>query len=136
MCISLVAIYYLLSPDEYHVLSARLPKPNPGDLPTNIVARLYGLVFFPLSFTGRVSQLLLNQRSRTFAGGYKIAVALRFISLMLSLVLRSPSVVGRFDARPGFSAAQVVDMIVVAVMIYQAVKFPKAIQKVEDEDSE
>ncbi|KAJ7749064.1 hypothetical protein DFH07DRAFT_560080 [Mycena maculata] len=136
MCASLIAIYYLLTPDEYHVLSAKLPKPSLDDYPTNLVARFYGLVYFPLKFTGRVSQLLLNQRSKTFTGGYKIAVAVRFILLVLALIVYSPAVVGRFDARPGFSAPQVVDMIALAVMIYQAVSFPKVTPKMEDEDSE
>ncbi|KAJ7485154.1 hypothetical protein B0H11DRAFT_2018308 [Mycena galericulata] len=135
-CISLIIIYYLLSPDEYHVLSAHLPKPSSADYPTNIVSRLYGLVFFPLKFTGVVSQLLLNHRSKTFAGGYKIAVAVRFILLVLALIVYSPSIVGRFDARPGFSAPQVVDMISLTAMIYQASRFPKTTQKLEDEDSE
>ncbi|KAJ6491584.1 hypothetical protein DFH09DRAFT_1377219 [Mycena vulgaris] len=136
VCISLIVIYYLFSPDEYHVISAHLPHPSPDDHHSNIVARLYGLVFVPLQFTGRLSQLLLNQRSKMFAGSYKIAVVLRCVLMALALIVYSPSVVGRFDARPGFSAPQVVTMISLAAIVWQAVTLPKVVQKTEDEDSE
>ncbi|KAJ6554099.1 hypothetical protein B0H10DRAFT_1967944 [Mycena sp. CBHHK59/15] len=120
----------------YHVISAHLPDPSPGDHATNSVVHVYSLVFFPLQFTGWLSQLLLNQRSKTFAGSYKIAVALRCILMTLGLIVYSPTVVGRFDARPGFSAPQAVSMIAFAATAWQAVTFPKAMQKIEDEDSE
>ncbi|KAF7328888.1 hypothetical protein MVEN_02518500 [Mycena venus] len=136
VCISLVAIYYLFSPEEYHVLSAHLPAPGPDDIPTNILARLHAWLFFPLQFTGTLSQLLLNHRFKTFAGSYKAAVVLRSILLVLALMRYSPAVVGRFDARPGLSAPQVVGMIALSVTIWQAATFPKAIQKVEDDDNE
>ncbi|KAJ6558139.1 hypothetical protein B0H19DRAFT_1150066 [Mycena capillaripes] len=136
VCFSLAVIYYLFSPDDYHVLSANLPQASPDDHPTNSVARFHALIFFPLQFTGRLSQLLLNHRSKIFAGSYKAAVVLRSILLMLALVVYAPSVVGRFDARPGLSAPQVVDVIALGVTIWQAVTFPKAIQKMEDEDNE
>ncbi|KAJ7302358.1 hypothetical protein DFH08DRAFT_74267 [Mycena albidolilacea] len=136
VCISLIGIFYLFSPDEYHILSAHLPAPSPDDLPTNSIAGLYASVFFPLQLTGRLSQLLLNHRSRTFAGSYKAAVLLRSILSMLHLALYWPALVGRYDARFGLSAPQVVEMIVLAVTIWQAAAFPKAIQKAEDEGSE
>ncbi|KAJ7119609.1 hypothetical protein C8R44DRAFT_788507 [Mycena epipterygia] len=136
VCISLIAIYYLFSPDEYHVISTNLPDPSPGDHPINIIARVYGLLFFPLKFTGQLSQLLLNQRTKTFAGSYKMAIVLRSILLALDLIVYSPSVVGRFDARPGFSAPQVVDMLALAALIWQAATLPKVMQEKEDEDSE
>ncbi|KAJ7262642.1 hypothetical protein B0H12DRAFT_1231091 [Mycena haematopus] len=136
ICISLVAVYYLFSPEDYHVFSARLPTPDPDDLPANSVARLYALVFFPLQFTGRLSQMLLNHRSRTFAGSFKAAVVLRSILLMLDLAMYLPALIGRYDARPGLSAPQVVDMAALAVTVWQAVTLPKAAQNVEDEDSE
>ncbi|KAF8147742.1 hypothetical protein K438DRAFT_1867249 [Mycena galopus ATCC 62051] len=136
VCISLVAIYYILSPEDYHVLSAHLPSPSSEDLPANSVARLYALTFFPFQFTGQASQLLLNHRFKIFAGSYKAAVALRCVSLFLSLTVYWPAIVGRYDARPGLSVPQVVDMLVLGVTIWQAFTLPKAIQKVEDEDSE
>ncbi|KAJ6510568.1 hypothetical protein C8R45DRAFT_964526 [Mycena sanguinolenta] len=134
ICVSLIAIYHLFSPEDYHVLSAYLPAPDPDDLPTNIVARFYALVFFPLQFTGRLSQVLLNHRSRTFAGSFKAVVVLRIILVMLDLAVYWTTLIGRYDARPGLSVPQGVDMVLLAVMVWQAVILPKAVQNAEDED--
>ncbi|KAJ7207989.1 hypothetical protein GGX14DRAFT_634694 [Mycena pura] len=136
VCFSLVAIYYLFSPDEYHVLPPLIPPRSPEDHPTNSVARISALLSFPLAFTGNLSQLLLNHRARTFAGSYKLAVSLRFVSAMLALVLYSPALVGRFDARPGFSVPGAVDLFVLAATMWQAAIFPKVVQNAEDEDTE
>ncbi|KAJ6632547.1 hypothetical protein B0H10DRAFT_1977759 [Mycena sp. CBHHK59/15] len=136
VCISLVIVYYLFSPDNYLVISSRLPDPTPDDHHANIFSRIHGLVFFPLTFTGRLAQLLLNHRSQTFAGSYKLAVAIRFLLLLLTLIIYSPTVVGRFDARPGLSAPQAVEMLALAGMIWQAATLPSVIQTRDDEDNE
>jgi hypothetical protein len=47
-----------------------------------------------------------------------------------------PSVVGRYDARPGLSVANAVDLTLLAALTWQAAAFPKVMQKMEDEDSE
>ncbi|KAJ7119550.1 hypothetical protein C8R44DRAFT_877970 [Mycena epipterygia] len=87
---------YLLpfSPNNYHVISAHLLAPIPADLHTNSVTRVAALVFYPLKFTGQLSQLLLNQRTKKFTGGYKISVVLRSILMVLKMVQFLPSVVG------------------------------------------
>ncbi|KAJ7119607.1 hypothetical protein C8R44DRAFT_982298 [Mycena epipterygia] len=136
VCISLIAIYYLFSPDEYHVISAHRPALGPSDKLTNSVAHVSALVFYPLKFTGQLSQLLLNQRTKKFAGSYKIAVILRSIMVALQVLQYLPSVVGRFDARPGFSAPSVVSVIMLAVTLWQVITLPTAMQTTEDEDSE
>ncbi|KAJ7641491.1 hypothetical protein FB45DRAFT_1022237 [Roridomyces roridus] len=137
LCIPLTALFYLLSPDDnYHILSSSMPSPSPEDLPTNIIFHIHRVISFPLLFTGTTSQLLLNHRTRTFAGGYKAAVLVRFILLALTLVVHSVAVVGRFDARPGFSIPQALDTMLLGIMGYQAATLPKAVQKVDDEDTE
>ncbi|KAJ7021462.1 hypothetical protein C8F04DRAFT_1140897 [Mycena alexandri] len=136
VCVFLLVIYYFSSPDEYHVLAGQLPPPGPDDHPTNIVNRFSALLISPLLFTGRLSQFLLNHRAKTFAGSYKIAVVLRVTITVLWLMRYSPALVGRFDALPGLSAPQAVDTIVLAGIAWQALVFPKAVQRLEDEDSE
>jgi hypothetical protein len=103
---------------------------------TNVVALFYARVQFPLKITGVLSQLLLNQRSKTFAGSYKITVALRCIQALLNLAVFIPSVVGRYDARPGLSVLDVADWIMLSILAWQAVVFPKVTEKMEDEDNE
>ncbi|KAJ7853266.1 hypothetical protein B0H13DRAFT_2284184 [Mycena leptocephala] len=53
----------------------------------------------PLRFTGLLSQLLLNQRSKTYGGSYKITAAFQCICGVLQLLKYVPSVIGRYDAR-------------------------------------
>ncbi|KAJ7119542.1 hypothetical protein C8R44DRAFT_177044 [Mycena epipterygia] len=138
MCISLIAIYYLFSPDEYHIVSAHLLAPDPSDNPTNSVSRVAALVFFPLALTGELSQLLLNQRTTTFAGSYKIAVVFRSILVVPQMVQFLLAVIGRLDARPGFSALDALSapdvgsMIMFTVTLWQVFAFPNAVQTVED----
>lgn len=136
MCISLIAVYYIFSPDNYHVISAHIPTPSAADLLTNSVTRVAALIFYPLKLTGQLSQLLLNQRTKRFAGSYKISVVLSSISEVLQMMQYLPSIVGRFDARPGFSVPGVVSVIVLAGTLWQVFAFPNAVQAVEDEDAE
>ncbi|KAJ6491578.1 hypothetical protein DFH09DRAFT_1453217 [Mycena vulgaris] len=104
VCISLIAIHYLLSPHKHLVISGRLPHPSPGDLypgddlPSNAIIRVFRLVSFPLELASWLSQFLLNQRSKTFAGSYKITIFLRCIGAVLTLIMFLPSIVGWFEA--------------------------------------
>jgi hypothetical protein len=137
VCVSLVAInYYFPSLFNYFVLGSRLPNPGPKDVITNVVARVYARVNYPLKITGVLSQLLLNQRSKTFAGSYKITVVVSCMNTVLNLALFIPSIVGRYDARPGLSVLNIADWIMLAILAWQAVVFPKVTEKMEDEDSE
>ncbi|KAJ6460666.1 hypothetical protein C8R47DRAFT_1327656 [Mycena vitilis] len=61
--ISLVAVYYFFSPDEYHLLSAHHPRPDFSDRPINALACVYAILFGPLLLTGTLAQLLLNHRT-------------------------------------------------------------------------
>ncbi|KAJ6495434.1 hypothetical protein C8R45DRAFT_987322 [Mycena sanguinolenta] len=141
MCVSLAAInyvsieYYSFDPLNYHVLVPHHPPPGLLDGNFNPFARVYNFVSLPLLFTGYLSQLLLNQRSKTFAGRYKITVAVDCIYAVLHLIRFIPSVIGRFDARPGLSVDDVVHDILLAALACQAIVFPTVAEATE-EDSE
>ncbi|KAJ7910041.1 hypothetical protein B0H13DRAFT_1616024 [Mycena leptocephala] len=144
LCVSLIAIdyiasnYYSFPPFDHHVLAPLHPPLGPTDRIQhfNPFARAFAWVYLPLKFTGNLSQILLNQRTRTYAGSYNISVALHCISGVLLLMTYLPSVVGRYDARPGLSVAKAVDLSLLAALTWQAAAFPKVMQKMEDEDSE
>ncbi|KAJ6516792.1 hypothetical protein C8R47DRAFT_1313163 [Mycena vitilis] len=127
VCISLVAVYYLFSPDEYHLLCAHHPPPDPSDYLTDPgpLFRARAILFGPLQLT-TLEQLLLNYRAKT----------LRAVIMVLALGMYVPTVVGRYDARPGLAVSQVVEMpVTLAIALWQAAMFPKVAQKVGDEDS-
>ncbi|KAJ7255839.1 hypothetical protein B0H12DRAFT_1113039 [Mycena haematopus] len=144
VCVSLIAVnyvsvkYYSFNLFGYHVLPPLHPTPGPTDRTTvsNPFARAYVFSSLPLVFMGNLSQFLLNQRSKMFAGRYKITVAVGCISAILELIKYLPSVIGRFDARPGLSVTTVVVYVMLAAMAWQAVAFPKVSEKTEEEDSE
>ncbi|KAJ7315037.1 hypothetical protein DFH08DRAFT_425650 [Mycena albidolilacea] len=144
VCISLIAInyysiyYHFFVPFNYHVLAAHHPPPALTDRTavSHPFARYHLLIYWPLHFTGNLSQLLLNQRSKTFAGRHKIGLALSCIHAVLNLITYLPAVVGRYDARPGLSFSEAVEYIILAAMAWQAAVFPQVTQKMEDEDSE
>ncbi|KAJ7186864.1 hypothetical protein C8R46DRAFT_1058256 [Mycena filopes] len=127
VCAFLLVVYLVSSPDDYHLISGQLPPPGPEDHPTNIVHRISALLVFPLQFTGRLSQFILNHRSRTFAGSYKITVLLRVLRTVLWLI---------FDALPGLSVPDAMDTVLLAAIAWQALVFPRVVQKAEDEDNE
>ncbi|KAJ7074566.1 hypothetical protein C8F01DRAFT_29818 [Mycena amicta] len=136
LCLVLIAIYSFFSPEEYYVLPGQLPPRTADDHPKNIVSRLCAFLIFPLTFTGIVSQIFLNHRSRTFAGSYKLTVILRFVAELLTLATYSTSLVGRFDAKPGLSIPAAVEGVLLAVTIWQAGSLPKVAQDAEDVDTE
>ncbi|KAF7344392.1 hypothetical protein MSAN_01920400 [Mycena sanguinolenta] len=141
MCVSLIAINYISSkyhsfdPLGYHVLAPHHPPLGPLDGTSNPFARIYDLVSSPLLITAYLSQLLLNQRSKAFAGRYKITVVADCSYAVLHLIKFIPSVIGRFDARPGLSVDDIVHDVLLAALAWQAIVFPKVIQTTE-EDSE
>jgi hypothetical protein len=143
VCISLIAInyytiyYHFFAPFNYHILAAHHPPPASTDSTTvsHPFARYHILIYWPLYLTGSLSQLVLNQRSKTFAGRHKIGLALSCIRAVLNLITYLPAVVGRYDARSGLSFSTAVEYIILAAMACQAAVFPEVTQKMEDEDS-
>jgi hypothetical protein len=143
VCISLIAInyytiyYHLFAPFDYHILAAHHPPPASTDSTTisHPFARYHVLIYWPLHFTN-LSQLLLNQRSKTFAGHHKIGLTLSCIRVVLNLFTYLPAVVGRYNARPKLTFSEAVEHIILAAMAWQAAVFPQVTQKMEDEDSE
>ncbi|KAJ6588605.1 hypothetical protein B0H19DRAFT_1100250 [Mycena capillaripes] len=125
VCVLLVTINYLFTLWDYNILAALHPPPGSSDGHSNAIAHVFVYTYFPLKLTGNVSQLLLNYRSRTFAGSYKLTVVLACISSMLVLMNFMPTVVGRYDARPGIRIWEVVEMVALAALGWQAVIFPK-----------
>ncbi|KAJ6562522.1 hypothetical protein B0H19DRAFT_1248232 [Mycena capillaripes] len=135
VCVLLAAINYLFL-WNYNVLAALHPPPSSTDGDSNIISHVFAYAYFPLKLTGDIFQLLLNYRSRTFAGSYKLTVVLACIYAMLVLTHFMPLVVGRYEARPGLSIWEAVEMVLLAAMAWQAAVLPKVTQKMEDEDSE
>ena len=89
-----------------------------------------------LDLTGIVLQLLLNYRSRTFAGWYKSAVVLQLMLQAMFCANFVPAVVGRTDLRGGFLAGQVAYLVLFMVMGWQVLTLPSVPQTGCDKDED
>ena len=87
-----------------------------------------------LEFTGSALQVLLNQRSHSFAGMYKSAAIIHLTSQIAYLLNFLPSLLGRIDARSGFSVLSVAFASFSAVLGWQALTLPKVSETGDSED--
>lgn len=130
-----VGVYYFLTPHRHFVIPSLVPSPTSHDVPESKIHD-FNEVFIPLEFTSLVVQLLLNHRSRTFAGWYKSSVVVALMLQVITLANFVPAVLGRIDARPGLPAHQVVLLVFVVTTAWQALTLPSVPQTGGDEDEE
>lgn len=134
--LSIAAIYYFLAPHDYHVIAALLPPPSPGDLKNNRFDELAPFILQPIYLTGRALQLLLNRRSKTYAGSHRITIVLALVQLLTELAKFVPMLVGRFEARGSFSIQDVISSAMIVVGCWQAITLPSVPQASDDEHIE
>jgi hypothetical protein len=123
-------------PHDYHVIAGVLPLPTPDDLKKTRFNELSPFFIRPIYLTGRILQLLLNWRSRTYAGSHRVAAVLMIACELTHLGGFIPSLVGRFDARPSLTANEVVETTLIMVGCWQALTLPSVNQTSEDDHTE
>ncbi|KAJ7619364.1 hypothetical protein FB45DRAFT_1007031 [Roridomyces roridus] len=140
ICLTLTATVHIFEfPFDYELIASLHPARVPTDLDWDIsspLIRIYLTTWFPLQLTGQVSQILLNHRSKTFSGAYKLTILIRCIHTVLESFRFLPFVVGRYDARPGLSLLGLVQWMVLGMFVWQAVVYPKVTLKIEQEDED
>ncbi|KAJ7619338.1 hypothetical protein FB45DRAFT_1033201 [Roridomyces roridus] len=137
ICITLIVLDYTLSPFDYHILSPLHPPRGDSDWDwdhSRPWIRMYLATWYPLKITGIFSQILLNHRSKTFAGSYKLTLVLRCVSEVLQGFKFLEIVVGRYDARPGLNVLSVLNWVMFGMLAWQAFVFPKVVLKADEED--
>ncbi|KAJ7619341.1 hypothetical protein FB45DRAFT_1095422 [Roridomyces roridus] len=140
MSITLTAIIHLFEfPFDYELITSLHPARVQADFlwnTTDPLIRIYRIIWFPLQLTGQITQILLNYRSKTFAGAYKLTVLIRCIQTVLESFKFLPFIVGRYDARPGLSILGLVQRVILGVVAWQAFVYPKVTPKMEQEDAD
>ncbi|RDB21767.1 hypothetical protein Hypma_011097 [Hypsizygus marmoreus] len=114
--LSLLANGYLLSPQKYHIIPAVFPDPTATKPDLGILSSLVDALYL----TGYILQLLMNWRSQTFAGSYRLTAVLMAIMCGTVLAEYMPALVGTFDLRPALSAYTVVGFALDVVNVWQA----------------
>jgi hypothetical protein len=131
--LSITAIYYVLLPHKGYVILPLLPD---ADHTEGWLDGASPLIVHPAYITGKILQFYLNLKSQFFAGRHKMSVYLMLIEQGAVLAELSPSLVGRFDARPGLSAHEVVKLVIQLMAAWQAFTLPSVSQTDDDEHEE
>ena len=90
----------------------------------------------PLNMAGDIFQLILNYRSRTFAGQYKLAAWLMLVVYVMDFASETEWVVGTVLVGRPLEVVWVVYLIPLAVWVAQAVLYPKVAQDLEEKEND
>ena len=124
----LVVTYYFFRPHEHFAIPARPPPPTVEDFPTHKLRDLSPIVLIPLHLTALIQQMLLNHRTRAFAGQHKLSVVISCIGWSLDSAIFIPAVVGHVRARQGLSSHDIVNTVALIVSVWQALTLPSVTQ--------
>lgn len=109
-----------------------LPAPNMFIAAVNILGILTHL---PPIMLGRALQLLLNYRSKTFAGAYRLAACLNFVSSLTNTLSHIPGLFGHYEIQPRPPWFLLGELILISVTAWQALVYPPA-SELEEETNE
>jgi hypothetical protein len=77
---------------------------------------------------GLIQQMLLNHRTRTFAGQHKLSVVISCVEWSLNSAIFIPAIVGRVRARQGLSNHDIIDTVALIVSVWQALTLTSVTQ--------
>lgn len=95
---------------------------------------LHTFTVSPAIFLGRILQLIMNSRSRTFAGTYKTGAILGLLGSLITVAAGVPSIVGRSIRSFGLSVEKGCELAAIVVFAFQALWYPVVSLVDEDED--
>jgi len=124
----LVVIYYFFRPHEHFAIPARTPPPAVEKFPTHKLRDLSPSVLIPLRLTALIQQMLLNHRTRTFAGQHKLSVVISCIEWSLGSAIFIPAIVGRVRARQGLTSHDIIDTVALIFGVWQALTLTSVTQ--------
>ncbi|PPQ97465.1 hypothetical protein CVT26_002813 [Gymnopilus dilepis] len=119
--------------DLYIVRPRGIPPPRNNVTKSLIVAQV--LVVLPAMTLGRLLQIIMNLRSRKFAGTYKSSAWLNIVGLLLVTAGQSPRIVGEAKDSPAVTIFMFSELLFGGMMAYQALQYPAVSQVDEEEDT-
>ena len=129
-------VTYTLQSRGIHLVQPRLDDPLELHL-----QRWYSSDFvlaFPhsLQLVGHWVQLEFNRRSGTFAGGYALTTYLQVVAVSLRSLTFIDRFIGVYEARAGMSYNDLLQLMTVFGMAWQAYTLPRVEQDVKDTEEE
>ncbi|KIJ29222.1 hypothetical protein M422DRAFT_37030 [Sphaerobolus stellatus SS14] len=133
--LSFAGLYYFLSPGEFDLIPSKgYPDPDPTE--PSMISKLEPFTGAPVVWTGQIFQLLLNYRSGTFAGMYKIQTYLTLAISIMSITLRTPIAIGTSPFQDAFTLEILLEFLWAAALAWQAATFAGIPQNFDDLDEE
>lgn len=126
--ICLVVTYYFFRPHKHFAIPAHPPPPAVGDFTTHKLRDLSPSVLIPLHLTALIQQMLLNHRTRAFAGQHKLSVVISCVEWSLNSALFVPAIVGHVRAPQGLSNHDIINTVALMVGVWQALTLPSVTQ--------
>ncbi|KAJ7580159.1 hypothetical protein C8J56DRAFT_276505 [Mycena floridula] len=121
---AIFAFFYaiLLVTSKLNLLDPIIPQPSSENWYSGHIT-IFGDA---LSDTGKVSQLIFNDKTRIFAGEYKTRVWVNLLDHTLGLMAFVPAVAGKMEARPGISLHYCITIVTwIFPTVWQAVVLPR-----------
>jgi hypothetical protein len=101
---------------------------------------LLEIVLFNLDFGLRVSavlfQSIMNRKSSTFAGRYRISAILSSFVMLLELARLSQTIIGKRNPKHSFDVMDGLNVVIELYTAYQAFTLPAVKENTVDEDEE
>lgn len=116
---------YVVSPTALH------PSRDIG----NLESFLFNLTF-GLQLSSNVFQILMNSKSSTFAGRYRVAEVLSASMSLLWVIRLSTRIIGKRNPTYSLTVLECLSLVFELVKAYQAFVLPRVEQEVADEDDE
>ncbi|KAK7026801.1 hypothetical protein VNI00_015459 [Paramarasmius palmivorus] len=114
--VELTLLYYFISPFNVYLIA----PVDPPTTPTSHAWTWAWALINPLYITGRLCQIMLNYRSRVFAGDYKVTVYLWAMSTLCGLISHLEWVMGNDRVKTGWSVGDACYAAMVGILVVQA----------------
>jgi len=131
--VGLSVIYLYFEPGQYLILAPSISPPTPNDIPADRLQK-WSIILTPLYIVGISKQLILNHRSRMFAGQHRVTPFLDCVKMASRLAIFIPAIVGRVDSRRGLSVRDVIQALLLAITVWQALTLRSVPQTKESEE--
>ncbi|KAJ2932378.1 hypothetical protein H1R20_g4723, partial [Candolleomyces eurysporus] len=134
--VGVFSFYFIDTLRDFPLISRVGPAPDP--VPAELVTpnAISKYLTNPLSLCGTIFQVILNYRSKTFAGEYKLAAWIGLVLHLITLVVYIPRLAWRAEGTRGpFSLRDAVDLGLTVVVAVQGVLYKRVEQDIEDKDT-
>ncbi|KDR66891.1 hypothetical protein GALMADRAFT_232296 [Galerina marginata CBS 339.88] len=133
--LTIAALSSIIDSQKFYIINPRgIPYSQKTSLSAAVIA-LQSLTVVPAMTLGRIIQVIMNSRSRRFAGTYKPCTVLSLVGFFFTTASMAPSIIGEPTDSHGLGVFALTEAVFMAALAFQAFKYPAVSQVDEDEDT-